>query len=181
MRLAAIIGTAIAAVGIAACGPTAAPTARPSTPTPALASTPTATPEATFTLTPVPTPNPTLLPSESPSLSASASPSPTEGPCGYGPCGTGGGYYATCAGPGTAQGGSLIVTFTAGYGQTAPVLPDSIAVDGNTLAVTGNPFISGPYTVGLHTVTIQGFTGPFTVSACAVPTPTPSTDTVPGA
>jgi hypothetical protein len=177
MKLTAVIGTAIAVIGIAACGSTVAPTVRPATRTPTVASTPTATPESTFTLTPIPT----VLPSGSPSLGASASPSPTEGPCGYGPCGTGGGYYATCAGAGTGQGGSLIVTFTAGYGQTAPVLPDTIAVDGNTLAVTSNPFISGPYSIGLHTVTIQGFTGPFTVAACAAPTPTPSTDTFPGA
>jgi hypothetical protein len=59
------------------------------------------------------------------------------------------------------------VTFTAGYGQTAPVLPDTITVDGNTLDVTSNPFTSGPYSVGSHSVTIQGFTGPFTVAACA--------------
>jgi hypothetical protein len=46
-------------------------------------------------------------------------------------------------------------------------LPDTIAVDGNTLDVSSNPFISGPYSIGLHSVTIQGFTGPFTVAACA--------------
>jgi hypothetical protein len=45
-------------------------------------------------------------------------------------------------------------------------LPDTIAVDGNTLDVTSNPFTSGPYSIGLHSVTIEGFTGPFTVAAC---------------
>jgi hypothetical protein len=163
MKLTTIIGTAIAAVGLAACGSTVAPTARPGTPTPTVAATPTATPAPTLTATVIPTPSP----SESPLPSASASPSPTEGPCGYAPCGTGWGYDTTCAVPGTAQGGSLIVTFTAGYGQTAPVLPDTITVDGNTLDVTSNPFTSGPYSVGLHSVTIEGFTGPFTVAACA--------------
>jgi hypothetical protein len=46
-------------------------------------------------------------------------------------------------------------------------LPATIAVDGNTLDVTSNPFVSGPYIVGLHSVTIEGFTGSFTVAACA--------------
>jgi hypothetical protein len=163
MKLTTIFGSAIAAVGLAACGSTVAPTISPTlalTVAPTVAPTPTATPTAT----PIPTPSP----SESPSPSASASPSPTEGPCGYAPCGTGWGYDTTCAVPGTAQGGSLIVTFTAGNGQTAPVLPDTIAVDGNTLDVTSNPFISGAYSAGLHSVTIEGFTGPFTIKACGV-------------
>lgn len=163
MKLTTIIGTAIAAIGLAACGSTVAPTTRLATPT--VASTPTATPALTATAIPTP------VSSETPSPSASASPSPTEGPCGYAPCGTGWGYVTTCAVSGTAQGGSLIVTFTAGVGQTAPVLPDTIVVDGNTLDVTSNPFTSGPYSVGVHSVTIEGFTGPFTVAACAVPSP----------
>jgi hypothetical protein len=66
------------------------------------------------------------------------------------------------------------VTWTAGYGQDAPVVPDTITVGGNTLDVTGNPFTSGPYSVGSHSFTYPGGEGPtsdgsfpFTVSACA--------------
>jgi hypothetical protein len=47
-------------------------------------------------------------------------------------------------------------------------VPDTIAVDGNTLTVTGNPFTSGPYTVGDHTVSIGAFTGQFPINACDV-------------
>ncbi len=174
MKLTTIIGAAIAVVGLSACGSSSVPpTARPATPTPTEATTPTATPAPTPTATPIPTPSP----SESPSSSASASPSPTEGPCGYGPCQTGAGWGPTCAVPGTARGGSLIITWTAGYGQDAPVVPDTITVDGNTLAVTGNPFASGPYSVGDHSFTYPGGEGPsgdssfpFTISACAAPT-----------
>jgi len=79
-----------------------------------------------------------------------------------------------CAVPGTAQGGSLTVTWTAGAGQTAPVVPDTITVDGNVIDVTGNPFTSGPYTVGDHSFTYAGAPEgpnggqlPFTISACA--------------
>jgi hypothetical protein len=162
MKLTTIFGSAIAAVGLAACGSTVAPTISPT-----LALTVAPTPTAT----PIPTPSP----SESPSSSASASPSPTEGPCGYGPCQTGAGWDTTCAVLGTAQGGSLVITWTAGYGQDAPVVPDTITVDGNTLDVTGNPFTSGPYSVGRHSFTYPGGEGPsgdgsfpFTISACAV-------------
>jgi hypothetical protein len=66
MKLTTIIGTAIAALGLAACGSTVAPTARPSTPTPTVAPTvaptPTATPAPTPTATPIPTANPTPTP-----------------------------------------------------------------------------------------------------------------------
>jgi len=67
-------------------------------------------------------------------------------------------------------------------------VPDTITVDGNTLDVTGNPFTSGPYSIGSHSFTIEGDEGPssdgsfpFTISACAVATPTPYTDTFPHA
>jgi hypothetical protein len=172
MKLATVVGIAIAAVSLAACGSTVAPTVSP-TAAPTAAPNPTATPASTSTATPIPTPSP----SESPSSSASASPSPTDGPCGYGPCQTGAGWATTCAVLGTAQGGSLIITWTAGYGQDAPVVPDTITVDGNTLDVTRNPFTSGPYSVGGHSFTYPDGEGhsavgsfPFTVSACAAPT-----------
>jgi hypothetical protein len=61
MKLTTIIGTAIAALSLAACGSTVSPTARPATPTPTVAPTPTAipTPTPTPTATPAPTPTPT--------------------------------------------------------------------------------------------------------------------------
>src|SRR5580704_7104004 len=74
MKLTAIIGTAIAAIVLAACGSTAVtpPTARPTlslAAAPTVASTPTATPAPTPTATPIPTPSP------------SDSPSPSLNPC----------------------------------------------------------------------------------------------------
>jgi hypothetical protein len=69
------------------------------------------------------------------------------------------GFTTTCANPGTAQGGSLIITFSNGT-------PDTVVIDGNTVAVTSNPFTSGPYTVGSHSVTLEGFAAPFTIAAC---------------
>jgi hypothetical protein len=63
MKLTAIIGTAIAVIGVTACSSTVTPTARPATPTPTIAPTPTATPaptpSPTPTATPVATPTPT--------------------------------------------------------------------------------------------------------------------------
>jgi hypothetical protein len=180
MKITTIIGTVIAAVGLAACGSTVAPTISPAV---ALSVVPTAT--ATPIATPIPTPSPSEGPSPSasaspsPSVSPSASPSPTEGPCGYQPCGTGAGWTTTCGSPGTAHGGSLIITWTAGYGQTDPVVPDYITVDGNVVDVTSNPFTSGPYTVGNHSFTTPTDEGPsangsfpFTVIACGVVTVT---------
>jgi hypothetical protein len=166
MKLTTIVASASAALGLAACGAAVSPTVSPTlalTVAPTAASTPTPTPSASESLSP----------------STSASPSPTEGPCGYGPCGTGLAYHTTCGVPGTAQGGSLVVTWTAGDGQTTPVVPDAIEVDGNTLDVTSNPFTSGPYTVGDHTFSYpggpQGPNGgllPFTIGTCAVVTVT---------
>src|ERR1039457_4793394 len=63
MKLTTVIGTAIAALSLAACGSTATPTARPSTPTPTVASTPTATPEPT-----PPAPTPTATPTAKPGI-----------------------------------------------------------------------------------------------------------------
>jgi hypothetical protein len=63
MKLTAIIGTAIAAVGLAACGSSpATPTARPATPTPTVAPTPTATPAPTPIATPTAPPTPMSTP-----------------------------------------------------------------------------------------------------------------------
>jgi hypothetical protein len=69
------------------------------------------------------------------------------------------GFTTTCANPGTAQGGSLIITFSNGT-------PDTVVIDGNTVAVSSTPFTSGPYTVGNHSVTLEGFDAPFTIRAC---------------
>jgi hypothetical protein len=64
MKLTTIIGTTIAAIGLAACDSTVTPTSRPATPSPTAAPTPSATPaptpSATPTATPVATPTPTL-------------------------------------------------------------------------------------------------------------------------
>lgn len=185
MKFATIAGTAIAAVGLAACGSTAVtpPTARP---TLSLVVAPTVAPSPTDMPTPSPTPTgcdgdcstPTPSPTSTPT------PSPTEGPCGYGPCQTGVGWGTTCAVPGTTEGGRLIVTWTAGAGQDAPVVPDTITLDGNVVDVTSNPFTSGPYTVGDHSFTYSGAPEgpnsgllPFTISACAVVTVTTTCST----
>ncbi len=55
MKLTTIIGTTIAAVGLAACGSTVTPTSRPATPSPTVAPTPTATPAPTPGATPTST------------------------------------------------------------------------------------------------------------------------------
>jgi hypothetical protein len=69
------------------------------------------------------------------------------------------GFTTTCAVPGTAQGGSLIITFSNGT-------PATVVIDGNTVAVTSNPFTSGPYMVGQHSVILEGFNAPFNIPAC---------------
>jgi hypothetical protein len=176
MKLTTIVGTAIAALSLAACGSTAVtpPTARP---TLSLAVAPTGAPSPTDMPTPPDCDGDCSTPTPSPA--ATATPSPTEGLCGFQPCGTGVGWNTTCAVPGTAQGGSLIVTWTAGAGQDAPVVPDTVTVDGIVMNVTSNPFTSGPYTVGDHSFTYAGAPNgengtpglTFTTSACAVPTP----------
>ena len=119
MKLTTIIGAAIVAVGLAACGSTAAapPTARP-TPTPAATPTETATPTATPAPTPHHTPTPT------PKLAGIF-------------------VTTTCAVPGTAQGAS--VTFhnvvigdwlLFGY------------ADGPQYQFNRNPYTFGPIEVG---------------------------------
>ena len=113
MKLTTIIGTAIAAVGLAACGSTAGapPTARP-----------------TLALTVAPTVAPTLAPTAAPTLAPTAAPTPTPklkscgevwdgGKLPVVTCGTMGIYVTTTCSryPGTAQQGGSI-TF---HGVTA--------------------------------------------------------------
>jgi hypothetical protein len=62
MRLSTIIGTAIAAVSLAACGSTVTPTARSATPSPTVVPAPTATPAPTLTSTPTPSATSTPAP-----------------------------------------------------------------------------------------------------------------------
>ena len=69
------------------------------------------------------------------------------------------GFTTTCAAPGTAQGGSLVITFSNGT-------PATVVIDGDTVAVTSNPFTSGPYTVGQHSVILEGFNAPFNIPSC---------------
>lgn len=82
------------------------------------------------------------------------------------------GWTTTCAVAGTAQGGSLIITFTGVWPGASGTYPDYITVDGNAVDVTGNPFTSGPYTVGDHDFTTPGHDSvnengdPFTIAAC---------------
>lgn len=80
----------------------------------------------------------------------------------------------TCAVPGSAQGGSVMITFAGGT-------PDTVVIDGNTVDVTSNPFTYGPLTVGDHRITIEGFVWPLTITAC-IPTPhlTVTADCAPG-
>jgi hypothetical protein len=76
--------------------------------------------------------------------------------------------------PGTAHGGSLIITFAGVWESASGTYPDTIEVDGNVIDVTGNPFTRGPYTVGNHDFSAPGVQSvnengwPFTISACAV-------------
>ncbi len=69
------------------------------------------------------------------------------------------GIAQTRAVPGSAQGGSVVITFAGGT-------PDTVVIDGNTVDVTMNPFTYGPLTVGEHRITIRGFVWPVTIAAC---------------
>jgi hypothetical protein len=147
MKRTTIIGTVVVAFGIAACGSTVAPTVPPSTATP------------TVGATVAPTPTPTGVPSDTPTPTSTPTPSPT--PCDAisgGQCPEWG-FTTTCAVPGSAQGGSVTITFTNGT-------PDTIVIDGNTVNVASNPFTFGPLTAGNHTVILEGFNAGFTVAAC---------------
>lgn len=59
MKVTTVIGTAIVAIGLAACSSTVVPTARLEAPTPTVAPSPTTTPASTPTATPTATPTPT--------------------------------------------------------------------------------------------------------------------------
>jgi hypothetical protein len=197
MKLTAIIGTAIAALSLAACGSTATPTARPATPTPTVASTPTATPAPTPTATPIPTPSP----SDSPSPNASASPSPSASPCvptTDGPFGTGscedtpvvtvtacdsGGETAASGGAISWSGADSVDSFwiwppgNGGYpivlyqgSGNLPLTPSSGSF---------GPLVAGAYTYQFADNTNEIFNGSFTILTCAVPNA--YTDTFPHA
>ena len=232
MQLTTVIGTAIAAVGLAACGSTVAPTVSPTsalTVGATVAPTTSATPTPTPTATPTPSATPTSAPPvlvlvETCDGSANAdnygsvtfsADTPGFDFVVYGPGLLGGwagattadasgdgtvsdltagdyefnnfapaespgtltGAFAivacpppptyrvtqTCAVPGSAQGGSVMITFAGGT-------PDTVVIDGNTVDVTSNPFTYGPLTVGDHKITVEGFVWPLTMAAC-VPTP----------
>ena len=88
------------------------------------------------------------------------------------------GYTTTCAVAGTAQGGSLIITFSGDWPGTSGTYPNTITVDGGTPRdVTGTSFGSGPYSMGDHVFTTdpQGIEPvnengwPFSIAACPVP------------
>jgi hypothetical protein len=141
MKLTTIIGTVIAAVGLAACGSTGgAPTARP-TLAPTVA--------ATVAPTVAPTTAPTAIPTVAPA------PKPKACPTGDGvnvydhgkllpACGTAGIYVTTtCAVAGSAQGGSIVFHKV--------LVGDSAWVggsDGPEYQITSNPFPTGPWDVG---------------------------------
>jgi hypothetical protein len=239
MKLTTVFGSAIAAIGLAACGSTVAPTVSPTlaptlpattsptgtaTPTPAATSTPAATPAPqTLVLTetcdstsrgaypgtvsfaggiegwvfsvygPGPAPfnynskvtsdangDGTITPvaavwstvgayeySYAPDgVSSTILGSFAIGACPPSPSWS---YATTCAVPGSAQGGSVVITFTGGT-------PVTVVIDGNTVDVTSNPLTYGPLTVGDHVITVEGNSWQITVAAC-VPTPqsTPGT------
>ncbi|MGA7987417.1 MAG: hypothetical protein WCB51_03350 [Candidatus Dormiibacterota bacterium] len=152
MKLTTIIGAVVAAIGIAACGPTVRPTVPPSTVTPTVAAT--AVPTTTATGVPSGTPTPTTTPTPTPSPTSCDAISGGQCPEW--------GFTTTCAVPGSAQGGSVTITFTNGT-------PDTIVIDGNTLNVTTNPFTFGPLTVGSHSMILEGFNAGFTVAGCPAP------------
>jgi hypothetical protein len=120
MKLTTIIGAAIAAAGLAACGSAATPTARP-TVTPTVA--PTTAPTATPTATPTPAPSPVPTPTPKPQLSVYVT--------------------TTCAVPGTAQGAS--VTF---HNEVIGDWLLFGYSDGPQYQFNRNPYTFGPVDVG---------------------------------
>jgi hypothetical protein len=179
MKLTPILGSAIAAVGLAACGSTAAapPTARP---TLSLAAAPTVAPTATATPAPTATPIPTPSPSDQPSPSASASPSPSESPCvvtDEQPCETPPVVTVTaCAEYQTASGGEIAWT---GADSKDTLFIDASGISQITLypiAASGSygPLEGGPYTYEFVDNTDELLSGSFTIPSCAVPTAEPT-------
>jgi hypothetical protein len=155
MKLKSVIGTAIAALSLAACGSTVATTVRPSTPMPTVAAIPTATPTATpsLTATPTPTPNP------GPKL-----------------------VVASCDGIAngnlTALGGS--VSWTGTYpGDELVIEPGHffVADTGTSGTFGGDEYPPGTLSAGKYTfqfrngndISTDGTSGSFTVDACSVP------------
>lgn len=180
MKLTAIVSSAIAAVGLAACGSTAVtpPTARP-----------------TLSLAAAPTVASTRTASPSPTASPSASPSPcvvtTEGPPGTGSCETPPVVTVTAcdSGYGFAAGGGEISWSGADAADEFTIFQ---AVNGNITIYPGaadpsNPTPAsgtyGPLPAGYYTYQFSDntnefggpFSGSFTILNCpVVPTPTPS-------
>jgi hypothetical protein len=165
MKLTTVIGTAIVAIGLAACSSTVVPTARPATPTPTVAATPTPTPTATpsSTATPTPTPN---------------------------PCAAGGVacdpklVVASCDGIAngnlTALGGS--VSWTDTYpGDELVIEPGHffVADTGTSGTFGGDEYPPGTLSAGKYTfqfrnsngddISTDGASGSLTIDACAVP------------
>jgi hypothetical protein len=123
VKLTTIIGTAIAASTLAACGATVPPTARPATPT--VAPTPTATPAPTPTATPIATPTPAPKPKPGVTVTVTCSNVLDLGQfadTGYPP----GSKLGTATWHGVKVGGSL-----------------QFGTDPQLIPITSNPFTSG--------------------------------------
>src|ERR1017187_5041401 len=118
MKLTTVIGTAIAALSLAACGSAVAPTARPGTATPAVGPPPTATPAPTPTATPSP-------------------PSPTAAPLPV--------LTTRCAVPGTAQGGAVSWSGAGAYRELL-ISPGNVVMNPVLAQGQYGPLTAGSYT-----------------------------------
>src|ERR1035437_3366862 len=145
MKLTTVIGTAIAALSLAACGSTVPPTV-----------TPTLAPPVS------PTVSPTIAPTDASTLAPTVAPTPTITYCTNGgslgvgfPCP--GVTFKTACVAGDPGVGSVTFTFT--QGKTTPGdVPDSITFDGNVVDVHGaNPFFFGPTNAGTYPVIVDGY------------------------
>jgi hypothetical protein len=202
MKLTTIFGSAIAAVGLAACGSTVAPTVSPTlalTVAPTVAPTPTATPALTPTAISIPTPSPSDSPSPnasaspSPNASPSASPSPcvvtTEGPPGTGSCETPPVVSVTaCDGYGYAAGGGEISWSGADSVDSFWIWPPDdggypikLYQGSGNLPLTPSSGSYGPLPAGYYTYQFFDntnefggpFSGSFTILNCPMPTTPP--------
>ncbi len=170
MKLTTIFGSAIAAVALAACGPTALPTARLATPTQTVASTPTATPASTPTATPVATANPTPVPQPRVTVSETCSniPDQWQGP---------GPTYPSNAIMGTVTWHDLTVGDYLAIASGVPLSADSITSStisippfGPDLPTEGGGWTQGSWPWGEwtgSTATTPVASGSFTIPACA--------------